>query len=198
MALEDVEAEVEEAVQRRRASPKAVVQWLVRHAAGLPLREASASEVEGLKRSHNAIWRRIQMFALKLFEADRARLGRPRIIILDETSMNPSGEMAFLHAAINPDSRRILLLRLYPSRSTITVYAFMEQFIKRYGRPKLVCTEGGPRHHQALKWLRLRHKAISGGFRTEDSETTWNAVPNPKTAHRKIPQILTMQVRARS
>jgi len=32
----------------------------------------------------------------------------------------------------------------------------MEQFIKQYGR--LVCKDGGPWYHQALKWL-------SGGFR---------------------------------
>jgi transposase-like protein len=41
----------------------------------------------------------------------------------------------------------------------------MKQFIKRYGRPKPVCTDGGPWYQQALKWLRLRHEAISGGFR---------------------------------
>lgn len=39
--------EVGEAVQLRRTSTKAIVQWLVRHAAGLSLREAS--EVEGVK-----------------------------------------------------------------------------------------------------------------------------------------------------
>jgi hypothetical protein len=60
LALEDLEGEVEGEVQRRRTSPRAVVQWLVRHAAGLSLREASASEVEGLRRSHNALWKGIQ------------------------------------------------------------------------------------------------------------------------------------------
>ncbi|MDJ0269475.1 MAG: DDE-type integrase/transposase/recombinase [Aigarchaeota archaeon] len=113
----------------------------MRHAAGLSLREASASEVEGLKRSHNAIWKWIQRFAPKLFEADKAK--KPKIIVLDETSINIGGEIVYLHATINPESRRILLLRLYPSRSTLSVYAFMMEFIKRYGRPKLVCTDGG-------------------------------------------------------
>jgi transposase-like protein len=69
---------------------------------GFWLREASASEVEGVKRSHNAIWKWIQRFAPKLFEADRARRPRPRVIVLDETSMNLGGEMVYLHAATIP------------------------------------------------------------------------------------------------
>jgi len=72
-ALEDMEAEVKSEIKRRRTPPKAIVQWLVRHAAGLSLREASASDIDGLRRSHNAIWKWIQKFAPKLFEADRVK-----------------------------------------------------------------------------------------------------------------------------
>ena len=68
LALEDMEAEVEGEIRRKRTSPRAIVQWLVRHVAGLSLREASASEVEGLRRSHNALWKWIQRFAPKVFQ----------------------------------------------------------------------------------------------------------------------------------
>lgn len=34
------------------------------------------------------------------------------MIVLDETSISVGGGMVYLHAVINPDSRRILLLRL--------------------------------------------------------------------------------------
>ena len=46
----------------------------------------------------------------RFFKADRAK--RPKMIILDETSINIDGETVYLRAAINPESRRILLLRL--------------------------------------------------------------------------------------
>ena len=163
MALDQMEAEVEEAVQRHRTPVKAIVSWLVGHMAGLSLREVSASEFEGLKRSHNAVWKWIQKFSPELFEADRGRC--PETVVLDETSTNIGGEDVYLHAAINPESRRILLVRLYPSRSILSVWLFMKEFIKRYGRPRLVCTDGGPWYHHALKVLRLKHQIISGGYR---------------------------------
>ncbi len=123
------------------------------------LREASDSEIEDLRRSHNAIWKWIQRFAPKLFEANKAK--KPKVIVLDETSINIGGEIVYLYAAINLESRCILFLRLYPNRLIISMYAFMMEFIKRYGRPKIVYTDGDPWYQQAPKWLRLRHEVIS-------------------------------------
>lgn len=115
-----------------------------------------------MKRPHNAVWKWIQRFSPELFEVDHGRC--PDTVVLDETSTNIGGEDVYLHAAINPESRRILQVRLYPSRSILSVWLFMKSFIKRYGRPRLVCTDGGPWYHQALRSLRLR-QVISGGFR---------------------------------
>jgi len=56
-----------------------------------------------------------------------------KIIILDGAPINLGVEMVYLHAAVNLDLRRIPFLSLYPNRSIMSVYAFMKQFINRYG-----------------------------------------------------------------
>jgi transposase-like protein len=76
-----------------------------------------------------------------------------------------SGEIVHLHATVNPESRRILLFRLYPNRSIMSVYAFMKVFIKQYGRLKLVWADGGSWYDRTPKWLRLKPQVISRGFR---------------------------------
>ncbi|RLF22243.1 MAG: hypothetical protein DRN15_02635 [Thermoprotei archaeon] len=81
---------------------------------------ASASEVKGVKRSHNAIWKWIPRFAQSFSRL--IWLGDLKLLSKQDTH-NPGDEIVYLHAAINPDLRRILLLRLYPSRSTLSVYA---------------------------------------------------------------------------
>jgi transposase-like protein len=51
----------------------------------------------------------------------------------------------FLYAAINPDSKRIIYAKIYPTRNYLTTKSFFKDLKRIYGKmPKRAVVDGGP------------------------------------------------------
>jgi len=56
----------------------------------------------------------------------------------------------FLYAAINPDSKRIIYAKIYPTRNHLTTKSFFKDLKRIYGEmPKRAVVDGG---HGTLLW----------------------------------------------
>jgi transposase-like protein len=89
----------------------------------------------------------------------------PDTIVVDETKVQLGNEYWFLYAAINPESKKIIYARIYPTRNYLTTKSFFKDLKKMYGQlPQMAVVDGGP-WYTSLEKLGIKRVVISGDIR---------------------------------
>ena len=104
--------------------------WIVGYAlylylSGLSLRKDSRAISFFLPRSHQSIWRWLHRFG-SLSEV--FHVGRAKIAVVDERSVNIKGIEAWIWMAFEPRSRKLLALEISWTRNSIVAYKFLKAF----------------------------------------------------------------------
>jgi len=100
------------------------------HAAGLSLRETAAIlRLLGIERSHQAIWQWVHRLADSVSDPPSAQ---PTRVAVDETAVRINGELSWVYAAIDLDSKLLLGVELFDRRGTDPATEFLQQLTKKH------------------------------------------------------------------
>ena len=115
--------------------------------------------------SHVAVWSWLHKLGNSFMDTIFRLAGPANVVVVDETEVNFGGRHIFVWAAIEPESRKIVMLWATHVRSGITALLFFRKLIRTVGAPELVITDGGPWYDYALRRLGIRHVVMSGDVR---------------------------------
>ena len=130
-------------IRRERTPAWAIALALATYAQGLSLRRTALVLAQlGIRVSHVAIWYWIQHFALKCSPWNGPL---PQRIVVDETRVKLGGRCCWILAAIDPQTRRVLYMRVSRDRHLNTTMAFFQELAQVYGAwPQEAIVDGGP------------------------------------------------------
>lgn len=166
-AVKDALAEVE-FFERDRTDRFTVELAIVLYNSGVSLRKTRrVLRWLGVERSHVAIWKWIVKFGERLAATGRQPVvALPSTILMDETVVRQRGEDFVLFAALTPETREVVHLSVYASKSYLTTRLFFAEIEQLYGTlPKTVITDGAREYGATFRRLRIRHVVIRHGIR---------------------------------
>ncbi|WP_136601186.1 IS6 family transposase [Salinigranum halophilum] len=100
------------------------------HATGCSLRETEAIlRSLGVERSHQAIWQWVHRLADSVPDPPSAQ---PTRVAVDETAVRINGELSWLYAAIDLDTKLLLGINLSERRGTDPATEFLRQLTKKH------------------------------------------------------------------
>jgi len=114
--------------------------------------------LHNVKRSHVAIWKRIQ----KCHSSRKTSSKRRKFeeFIVDETLLKVGPELIWLWVAIEPETRQILAQSITQERNMFVAERFLSGVVRDYGKHP-VSTDGGTWYPMACQFLRLDHHVHS-------------------------------------
>jgi len=112
--------------------------------------------------SHVSVWSWFHALGRTILNSIFHLAGPARVIVVDETEVQFGGRQIYVWAAIEPESRKIVMLWATYSRSGLTALLFFKRLIRVVGKPDVVITDGGPWYTFALQRLGIRHEIMSG------------------------------------
>jgi len=151
-----------EFVERQRTPPQLMKLGIRLHLAGLSLSN-TVRELErfGVQRSRKAVHDWVQKANLQ--PADGASLNH---VALDETVIRVNDEQYWLYAAVDPDTKRVLHIRLFPTYTTALTEIFLRELREKHDVSDAVFLVDGARHLQtALRPSGLRFRYERHGNR---------------------------------
>ncbi len=123
-------AEFDECWERERTATPARVFAVRLHATGCSLRETQAIlRLIGIERSHQAIWHWVHRLADSVPDPPRAT---PSRVAVDETAVTVNGDLSWVYAAIDLDSRLILDVAVFGRRGTDPAAAFLHRLTEKH------------------------------------------------------------------
>ena len=149
-------------IKKERTPAWVIALGLALYAQGLSLRRSAVVLAQlGVRVSHVAIWYWIQSFA------DNWTIWNdslPETVVVDETRVKLGGRTCWIWAAIDPDTRRILYLKVSRDRSLITTAHFFAELAHVYGQwPQEAVVDGGPWLPRRLVLLAANQAQLDGG-----------------------------------
>jgi putative transposase len=100
------------------------------HATGCSLRETQAIlRLLGVERSHQAIWQWVHRLADSVPDPPSAQ---PTRVAVDETAVKINGELSWLYAAIDLDTKVILGVELFGRHGTNPAAAFLHKLTEQH------------------------------------------------------------------
>ncbi|MDZ7745860.1 MAG: IS6 family transposase [Halobacteriales archaeon] len=127
---ENLETATLECWQRERTATPVRAFAVRLHAAGLSLRETEAIlRLLGVERSHQAIWQWVHRLADSVSDPPSAQ---PTRVAVDETAVRINGELSWVYAAIDLDSKLLLGVELFDRRGTDPATKFLEQLTEKH------------------------------------------------------------------
>ena len=106
-----------------------------------------------VKRSHVAIWKRIQKYHPKRISSKRTRISE---FIVDERAIKAGSEYIWLWVAIEQKNKQILALSISKERNMFVAGGFIAGLAKTHGK-HAVSSDGGTWYPQACRFLKLNH-----------------------------------------
>jgi transposase-like protein len=167
-ALNDALNEIE-FFERRRTDRGIVELALVLYNAGLSLRKVElVLSWLGVERSHVSIWRWVVKFGQRLTATGRRPVAAvPPRVMLDETVVRQRGQEFTLFAALDPATRRIVHLNVYPVRNYLTTRLFLTEIEHLYGTvPSTIVTDDAQEYGDAFVDAGVFHVVFRLGPRT--------------------------------
>ena len=144
--------------ERNRTSTIVIMYSLYLYILGLSLRNTSkALDIfDDEKRSHIAIWNRIQRFG----SSQIYKRKRISAFIVDETIIQSGNHHFWLWIAIAPVNRTILGIYISEERNMFVAENFIRSLVSKYGKHR-VYSDGGTWYPQACNFLHLKHRLHS-------------------------------------
>ena len=100
------------------------------HATGCSLRETAAIlRSIGVERSHQAVWQWVHRLADSVPDPPSAQ---PTRVAVDETAVRINGDLSWVYAAIDLDSKLLLGIDLFDRRGTDPATEFLEQLAEKH------------------------------------------------------------------
>jgi putative transposase len=100
------------------------------HAAGLSLRETTAIlELFDVNRSHGAVWSWVHRLADSVSDPPTAT---PSRVAVDETAVRVNGELSWVYAAIDLDTKLLLDIAVFGRRGTDPAAAFLHNLTEKH------------------------------------------------------------------
>ena len=152
-------------IKKERTPAWAIALGLAVYAQGLSLRRTAVVLAQlGVRVSHVAVWYWIQSFSDNWSVWNDTL---PDTIVVDETRVKLGGRTCWIWAAIDPNTRRILYLKVSRDRSLMTTAHFFAELAHVYGKwPKEAVVDGGPWYQGALFFLqKTKRNRMVGGIR---------------------------------
>jgi len=123
------------------------------HATGCSLRETQEIlRLFGVERSHQAIWQWVHRVADSVPDPPEAK---PKRVAVDETAVKINGELCWVYAAIDLDSKLILDAELFGRHGTDPVAAFLHRLTEKHDLSETVFLVDGFGYETALARLGL-------------------------------------------
>ena len=123
------------------------------HATGCSLRETQEIlRLFGVERSHQAIWQWVHQVADSVPDPPEAK---PKRVAVDETAVKSNGELCWVYAAIDCDSKRILDAELFGRHGTDPAAAFLHRLTEKHDLSETVFLVDGFGYETALARLGL-------------------------------------------
>ncbi|GAB3313419.1 IS6 family transposase [Haloplanus salinarum] len=147
----------------REATPEPVMKLGIRlHLAGLSLSDTvSVLDILGVDRHRSTVHRWVQKADLQLTDG-----ADPNHLAVDETVIQLNDERYWLYAAIDPDTNRLLHIRLYPTRTTAITLMFLSELREKHQVDDAVfLVDGAPWLQAACHRHGLRFQHITHGNR---------------------------------
>jgi transposase-like protein len=151
-----------EFVERQRTPPQLMKLGIRLHLAGLSLSN-TVRELErfGVQRSRKAVHDWVQKANLQ--PADGVS---PNHVALDETVIRVNDEQYWLYAAVDPETNKILHIRLFPTYTTALTELFLRELREKHDVSDAVFLVDGAKHLQtALRRSGLRFRYERHGNR---------------------------------
>ena len=123
------------------------------HAAGLSLRETTAIlELLGVERTHGAVWNWVHRLADSVSDPPSAT---PTRVAVDETAVRINGELSWVYAAIDLETKVLLDVALFGRRGTEPAAAFLHGLTQKHDCSQAVFLVDGFGYLTALSRLGL-------------------------------------------
>jgi len=123
------------------------------HATGCSLRETQAIlRLFGVQRSHQAIFQWVHRVADSVPDPPEAQ---PKRVAVDETAVKINGELSWLYAAIDLDTKLILGVDLFGTHGTDPAAAFLHRLSEKHDLSEAVFLVDGFGYQTALARLGL-------------------------------------------
>ena len=120
---ESYDADLEETWENERTATPVRAFAVRLHATGCSLRETTTILAElGAERSHGAVWNWVRRLADSISDPPSAK---PTRVAVDETAVKINGELSWLYAAIDLDTKLILDVQLFGHHGTDPAAAFL-------------------------------------------------------------------------
>jgi len=124
------------------------------HATGCSLRETQEIiRLFGVERSHQAIWQWVHQVSDSVPDPPEAK---PKRVAVDETAVKINGELCWLYAAIDLESKLILDAELFGRHGTDPAAAFLHRLAEKHDLSETVFLVDGFGYQTALARLGLR------------------------------------------
>ena len=150
---ESYAAEFDECWERERTATPVRVFAVRLHATGCSLRETQAIlRLIGVERSHQAIWQWVHQVADSVPDPPEAK---PKRVAVDETAVKINGELCWVYAAIDFDSKLILDAELFGRYGTDSAAAFLHRLTEKHDLSETVFLVDGFGYETALARLGL-------------------------------------------
>ncbi|WP_136602661.1 IS6 family transposase [Salinigranum halophilum] len=151
-----------EFVERQRTPPQLMKLGIRLHLAGLSLSN-TVRELErfGVQRSRKAVHDWVQKANLQPVDG-----ASPNHVALDETVIRVNDEQYWLYAAVDPDTNKILHIRLFQTYTTALTEIFLRELREKHDVSDAVFLVDGAKHLQtALRQSGLRFRYERHGNR---------------------------------
>lgn len=127
-------------LQRKRTPSWATALGVALYAQGLSLRRTALLLTQlGIHVTHVAVWYWLQRFAVNCAPWAASL---PDRVLVDETQVKLGGRRCWIWAALHPQTREVLYLRVSRDRSLASAVAFFRELADVYGqRPRGAITE---------------------------------------------------------
>jgi transposase-like protein len=131
-----------EIVERERTPLQLMKLGIRLHLAGLSLSN-TVRELErfGVKRSRKAVHDWVQKADLQPADGES-----PNHVALDETVIRVNDEQYWLYAVVDPDTRRVLHVRLFPTYTTVLTEIFLRELREKHDVSHAVFLVDGATH----------------------------------------------------
>ena len=149
-------------VERERTPEQAMKLGIQMHLAGLSLSNTvSVLDELGVQRSRKAVHDWVQKADLQPVDG-----ANPNHVAVDETVIRINDQQFWLYAAVNPDTNKILHLRLFTTTTTALTERFLQELREKHDVDGAVFLVDGAKHLQAaLQRVGLRFQYQRRGNR---------------------------------
>ena len=136
---------------------------------GLSLRNVARalSILHAVKRSHVAVWQRIQKYRPQMIPSRRRGISG---FIVDETAMKAGSEQIWLWVVIEPKNTQVLALSISNERNMLVAERFISGLVRAHGKHP-VSMGGDTWYPQACRLLKL-HRHLHSPFEKSLIERT--------------------------